>query len=248
MEDQHLLTNDSSVVSVKEFEALISVSDAIRSFTQLRDSKHNVEQFIRLSFTNLIASTHVEDLETKLDYVIKNFVSNCNLYLNHWGWDMSCLLYPKITVVTRADPVNPLMDALKSYFNPGGNSSGQTSSVNMNSLNTLFGATPSSGGKEETATDDKFLDPLRHMAAKYSSFSGMLGHDTIVICVDIKSEKTKSYYRFTTRDSSIQRIQDESSLSDSDVKLEIAADTTKDFMEFIETGDSSYVHITNRLF
>jgi hypothetical protein len=64
----------------------LNVNNAIRSSTQLKDSKFNCEQFVKLSFINMIASTHIEDIERKTDTVIKQFEQNCNIYLDNWGY------------------------------------------------------------------------------------------------------------------------------------------------------------------
>lgn len=89
-EGEQMLTSDGSVVEIVKFELTISVANAIRSFTQLKDSKANVQQFIKLSFANLIASSHVEDLERKIDWITKQYVTNCNNHICRWGWDVTC--------------------------------------------------------------------------------------------------------------------------------------------------------------
>lgn len=86
---EQLLTQDGSLIQVVEFVVEISVSNAVRSSTHLKDSRFNVEQFIKLSFANTIGSTHVEDLERKMDIVIRQFTENCNNYINRWGWSVT---------------------------------------------------------------------------------------------------------------------------------------------------------------
>ena len=85
-QNEQLLTNDGSLIEIISFKVEISISNAVRSSTHLRDSRFNVEQFIKLAFVNMIGSTHVEDLERKTDLVVRMFIENCNRYINRWGW------------------------------------------------------------------------------------------------------------------------------------------------------------------
>jgi len=86
---EQILTSDGSLIEIVEFNVQLSVMNAIQSSTHLKNSNQNVIQFTKLSFVNLISSTHVEDLENKMEYVIKLFAQNCNRYLNKWGWTLS---------------------------------------------------------------------------------------------------------------------------------------------------------------
>lgn len=86
---EQMLTQDGSVIEIIEFSVEISVSNAVRSSTHLKDSRFNVEQFIKLSFVNTIGSTHIEDLERKMEYIIRQFTDNCNIYINRWGWSVT---------------------------------------------------------------------------------------------------------------------------------------------------------------
>ena len=61
--------------------------NAVRSTTQLKDPKSNVQNFCRISFTNMIAGTHIEDLENKTDSIIRDFELHCNIYVNNWGYN-----------------------------------------------------------------------------------------------------------------------------------------------------------------
>lgn len=87
--DQAVLTSDGSIIEIKNASVQLAVSDAVRSFTQLRDSKSNIEKFVRLAFINLVTSTHIEDLERKADWIMKDFVANCNGNINDWGWNIT---------------------------------------------------------------------------------------------------------------------------------------------------------------
>ena len=85
-----ILTADGSVVEISDFLIQLSVTNAIASSTNLKNSKQNVQQFVILSFTNMIASTHVEDLERKMELICKEFLENCNHAIAKWGWSVAC--------------------------------------------------------------------------------------------------------------------------------------------------------------
>lgn len=81
-------TSDGSLIEVIEFRAIISVSNVVKSITQVKDSQQTVEQFVRISFKNMISSSHLDDIERKMDVLIVNFVTNVNLSLAAWGYSM----------------------------------------------------------------------------------------------------------------------------------------------------------------
>lgn len=82
---------DGSILQLNGFKGKLSVYNAIRCSTTLKDAKFSAEQFVKLSFANMLASTHLEDMERKPDVVINKFKENCNLYLNKWGWEINFL-------------------------------------------------------------------------------------------------------------------------------------------------------------
>lgn len=87
--EQPILTSDGSIVQLREFEVTIAVADAVKSFTQIKDSKANIQKFIRVAFQNMISGSHVEDLERKIDWIVKEFVANCTKDIQRWGWEMT---------------------------------------------------------------------------------------------------------------------------------------------------------------
>lgn len=249
VDSNQMLTSDGSVVEIRDFAVTVTVSDAIKSFTQLRDSDKNVEQFIKLSFSNLIASSHVEDLENKTEWIIKTFISNCNGYINNWGWDVNFLNLPKLAVKSRADPVNPLVDALKSYFCPSGNSSSGAGMTDLLGSGLIPPSVPKSRDKNQEMRDeqDPFLNPLRKMAGKYLSATRMLGLDAVIISVEITLDAAKHYYKFHSDSADIEKL-DHMTVNLLDVKVMIKAGTRNEFLDFIESGDTSKVTIENTLF
>jgi erythrocyte band 7 integral membrane protein len=91
VQDESFLTADGSLIEIPQFRVAISVANAIKSFTKLKDSQTNVKGFIRLTFKNLVTSKTVEDFERKLDSIMSTFAADCNFYLNNWGWQMDVL-------------------------------------------------------------------------------------------------------------------------------------------------------------
>jgi len=243
MENSQVLTSDGSVVEITSFDVTIAVSDAIKSFTQLKDSRSNVQQFIKLSFTNLIASTHVEDLERKIDWIMKDFVLNCNNYINKWGWEItgSGSNLPKFTVISRADTSNPLLDALKSYFNPGGNS--ETPSGPDTLLREHVNE-PSSSTQGSQRSSDKFIDSMQSVAGKFTPLR-FLGRESVLLRLRILGE-SHSFYKFTTTDGRIEKMSAEYDGNNFDV--DISAKSDHDFLTFIQTNDSSLVEVSHTLF
>ena len=84
-----ILTSDGSIVQLRNFEVTISVSDAVKSFTQIRDSKANIQKYVRLAFQNVLSGSQVEDLERKIDWIVKSFVLTCSQNILHWGWEIT---------------------------------------------------------------------------------------------------------------------------------------------------------------
>ena len=255
VDSDQMLTSDGSVVEIRDFSVDVTVSDAIKSFTQLRDSDRNVDQFIKLSFKNLIASSHVEDLENKAEGMIKTFISNCNMYINNWGWDVSFRTLPKIVVVSRADPVNPLVDAIKSYFSPSGDASAAPNPVvdllgaGLIANNLLPSSQTTERSPEATgdASGDPFLNPMRSMAGKYTTASQMLGLDSVIISVEISEDGSKNYYKFHSDTADVEKM-DPISVNLLDVKVMVKAGTKTDFLDFVQSGNTSKVSIENALF
>lgn len=87
--EQPILTSDGSIVQLRNFEVTISVADAVKSFTQIRDSKSNIQKYVKLAFQNVLSGSHVEDLERKIDWIVKSFVLSCTENIRHWGWEIT---------------------------------------------------------------------------------------------------------------------------------------------------------------
>ena len=88
LENEPILTSDGSLVEIQEFRAIISISNVVKSITQVKDSQPTVEQFIRISFKNMISSSHLDDIERKLDVLMVNFATSIQPSLTNWGWSL----------------------------------------------------------------------------------------------------------------------------------------------------------------
>ncbi|RWS08493.1 stomatin-like protein 3 [Dinothrombium tinctorium] len=231
-EKEHLLTSDGSIIECNQFEFEITVDNVVKSVTQLKDSKNNVQQFVKVSFSNLIGSTHVEDLENRPDFIFKRFVENCNSYINNWGWNLSLVNLPKITVIHRAEPRNPVISALKSYFGVKDPKDAEKRAVET------------SVTIESSEEIDDITEPLQMIASKYSSI-GMLGYDVVNVAVSIKSINQTSFYRFSSKTGKIIKI---GHTENDNVGVHIIAATTDDLMDFLKSNDPSRVEIKTSLF
>jgi len=243
----HVLTSDGSVIEIKDFPVTIAVSDAVKSFTQLRDSKSSVEQFIKLGFSNLLASTHVEDLERKIDWIIKDFILNCNQYMNKWGWEITGHAVPKFNVISRAEPSNPLVDALKAYFCPQDRNDA-TEDIDLTENGSQLPARRASIGSNISGQSaDRFIDSMQSVAGRFSAIR-MLGRESVIMQVNILSEGSSSFYKFTTSTGKIDNITFDSEELSPRSDVQIQAKTSDDLLRFIQTNDNSLVEISHSLF
>lgn len=117
--ETEVLTSDGSIIRLRgpSGRATLGVTNAV--LTTLKLGKDvDVKQCLRLRFGNVLRSKHVEDLENKLDYVVKQFEENCNHFLRRWGYSLKVEEMPRFTVIERADPINPIKEKLSKLLNP----------------------------------------------------------------------------------------------------------------------------------
>ncbi|KAI1291742.1 Podocin [Halotydeus destructor] len=234
-ENEQLLTSDGSVVEITRFAVTLSVANAVRSYTQLKDSRANIQQFIKLAFTNLITSAHVEDLERKIDWMMKDFFSDSNRDIEKWGWDMTMNTIPRIKVISRADPVNPLMNAIKGYFCPGDSSQENAESQLINLAGNIASHNSDNG--------DPFFTEMQTVAKKYCSLS-MLGFDTVTLQAEVKGVAVYNY-SFSTSTGELTKLPSGEFKA---AQLKIVANSVEDIKDYIKNGESSRVEIINNLF
>ena len=84
--DGEILTGDGSIITVRPYIASLNVTNAVA--TTLKIGKIDVKQCLKLRFSNVLRSKHVEDLENKMDFVVKQFEENCNKFLQRWGYTL----------------------------------------------------------------------------------------------------------------------------------------------------------------
>lgn len=67
-------------------QGLLNVTNAV--LTTLKIGQVDVKECLRLRFTNVLRSQHVEDLENKMEFVVKQYEENCNRFLQRWGYSL----------------------------------------------------------------------------------------------------------------------------------------------------------------
>lgn len=167
---------------------------------------------------------------------------------------------PRLKVISRAEPTNALVDAVKGYFNGGSKTSDNPMINLMKSSGLMPGGPPGAqannaqpqGYSDQPYSDtqtpsDPFVIALQSVAGKYSALS-MLGFDTVVFEIEIRNEDRKLFYRFSTSNSQVTPI---SPVGEKEVQLRMSAYNTEDLIEFIrsgETSSTSKVDVKNSLF
>jgi hypothetical protein len=175
--------------------------------------------------------------------------------MNNWGWEMTCINMPRFKVINRAEPANPIMTALKGYFNPSaerkpGDAEAQLISMFAEPISEMVklagGFQPTSNPvrvTDTTVSDDPFLIPMQSIASKYSAIS-MLGFSEVTILVDILNEPRR-FYTFSTKSGKVQKSDE---INENDIGLKISSNSVDDFMDAIKNGDHSRLDIKNNLF
>ncbi|XP_054155591.1 uncharacterized protein LOC128954052 [Oppia nitens] len=250
---QPLMTSDGSIIEFATggVQCRLTVCNAVRSSTQLKDSRNNVQQFCRLSFANMIASTHVEDFENKTDIIMRQFDQNCNLYLNNWGYNCKVDYLPKFSIINRANPVNPIVRKLKSMFGGGPDADGgDQQNPMMTELLRLQASAASkmgrfsgsaigsgSGGGGDPSQEQQIIASLELMGNKYRSY---VSYDiNIAIVVELKIE----YFVFTYTTGKVSKLSDKPN----NVHINISADNNDNLMKFCINNDMNCVRISTNL-
>ncbi|CAG2162795.1 unnamed protein product [Oppiella nova] len=231
---QPLMTSDGSIVEFNSIACHLNVLNAIRSSTQLKDSKTSCQQFCRLSFVNMMAGTHVEDFENKIDTIMRQFEQNCNTYLNNWGYNCKVDHLPKYVVMSRANPINPIVSKLKAMF--GGGPQVEAPNPVMEDLLRLQ-STTSNGGKD--FTDNQILASLQRFAEKYRNY---VFHD-ISIAIQVREVLSNEFFIFNHSSGKVSKLTDKPNRVD----INISADTSDELMQFCTNDDMSSVRITTNL-
>lgn len=75
---------DGSIITIRPCQATLSVVNAVLTTLQIGDV--DVKHCLHLRFANVIRSKHVEDLENKMDYIVRHFEEESNNFLKKWGY------------------------------------------------------------------------------------------------------------------------------------------------------------------
>lgn len=85
--ETELLTSDGSILSVRPSGvAVLGVTNAV--LTTLKLAQVDVKECLRLRFGNVLRSKHIEDLENKMHFIVKQYEENCNRFLQRWGYSL----------------------------------------------------------------------------------------------------------------------------------------------------------------
>lgn len=88
--ETELLTADGSIIVLRgpSGEASLIVTNAVLTTLKIKGTAVDVKQCLRLRFGNVIRSKHVEDLENKMHFIVKQYEESCNLFLRRWGYSL----------------------------------------------------------------------------------------------------------------------------------------------------------------
>lgn len=107
-------------------------------------------------------------------------------------------------MVTRAEPSNAIVSALKGYFNGGQKSEDPMMKLLTETIGPHLAPQQNPNESRHEMHDDPFVEPLQSMAGKYSSLS-MLGYDEVVLQVEIVNDKS-NFYRFSTSSGKLAKM------------------------------------------
>lgn len=148
------------------------------------------------------------------------------------------LLRPSIVVISRAEPKNQLIDALKSYFAPDKGDSNQAAQLPVESV--TIPDTRSTSATCKTSNADPFIESLRSMAGKFT-FLRMLGFQSVTFSLEVAKFDTR-YYLFHTTTGAIEAI-----ATCEAPQVIIRFKSEFDFQQFLITRNTDLIEITHSL-
>lgn len=99
-----------------------------------------------------------------------------------------------MNVVSRAEPSNPVITALKGYLNGG-----QKSSTDSAVINLFAAPTTTSASQLPVDESDPFINAMRNISHKYGALS-MIGYDHVQLQVTVQTPSLQEfYYEFETK-------------------------------------------------
>lgn len=141
-------------------------------------------------------------------------------------------------VISRAEPKNQLIDAIKAYFGPGGGENNvQAAQLPVESTTIGDSRSPQA---QKTSNSDPFIESLRSMAGKFT-FLRMLGFQSVTFSLEVAKFDTR-YYLFHTTTGAIESI-----ASCESPQVVIRFKSEFDFQQFLITRDTSLIEISHSL-
>ncbi|KPM03693.1 SPFH domain containing protein 1 [Sarcoptes scabiei] len=224
--DCELWTADGSIILMKKFQANLLITDA--SLTTLKLNNIDVERLIQLRFVNLIQSTHIEDLETKMYYIEKGFEEKMNAFLKKWGYAIKmkedCA---KIIVVEKADPLNSIKMKLRGLLQ-NTSSSNQEDQIDRNSLKKISKFSDTQTMKR---IDQELIDLMENFCQQNKFY--LHSYDSFIIKIII--EKRILYLKY--QNGSLHECLDEPNRIDMTVWFE----TEENLEQFIRNRSFKYL-------
>ncbi|KAH7646467.1 hypothetical protein DERF_007641 [Dermatophagoides farinae] len=248
--EQQFMTGDGSIIVVKPCHATLNVTDAL--LTTLKINNVNVKNFLQISFTNLIRSKHVEDLENKLDFILKEFEEKMNQFMKRWGYAITMIEQPRITVIDRADPINPIKKKLQKLLDndPSEQSSNPQSSGDFSCLFNMFDNLQQSSlindQSPQTVSDEtmdkssslmeyQLIAVVQTFFDQYKTFLGTDKNFNVKLMIEDNDKPMVKYFH-CQQDGNVRLIENEPIELNMTVKFKNQAD----FHRFLTTRDHKY--------
>lgn len=162
------------------------------------------------------------------EYYVSEFIQNCITYRLTILYHLNS---PKVVVVSRAEPTNPLVETLKSYFS--GNSAPDASDKDGNDISIEVDSDP---------VPDPYAAALQSVAGRFMALR-MMGISSVVLSLEIQGEPVR-LYQFNTSTGKIDSIARE--VDKVDVRIKAAS--VQQFGLAIQANDYSMIEIEQSLF
>ena len=166
---------------------------------------------------------------------MKEFPANCPNIDTIFA---SALSSPTIMIISRAEPKNQLIDAIKAYFGPGGGENVQAAQLPVESTTTI--SESRSPQAHKASNSDPFIESLQSMAGKFT-FLRMLGFQSVTFSLEVAKFETR-YYLFHTTTGAIEGI-----ASCESPQVVIRFKSEFDFQQFLITRDTNLIEISHSL-
>ena len=246
--EQQLMTGDGSIIMIKPFHASLNVTNAL--LTTMKINNVNVKNFLQISFSNLIRSKHVEDLENKLHFILKEFEEKMNHFIKRWGYAVSMIEQPRITVIDRADPINPIKNKLQKLLNKDGSEQKtvpQTTGDFTNLFNMFnnFQQSSASDQLQHVETIDKCSNTMEYQLIavvqtffdQYKNFLGVDKDFNVKLIIEDNDNPLVNYFH-CQKDGNVRMVE----IEPTELNMTVRFKHQTDFHRFLTTRDLKYLN------